>query len=51
MRRALVRCGAVTLTATVVSLSLIPVAHAQTEQQKLVDRAQATLDNSFAIRR
>lgn len=45
MLRALVRCGAVTLTAAVVSLSLIPVAHAQTEQQKLVDRAQATLDN------
>jgi lipid-binding SYLF domain-containing protein len=45
MLRALVRCGAVTLTAAVVSLSLISVAHAQTEQQKLVDRAQATLDN------
>jgi lipid-binding SYLF domain-containing protein len=45
MVRALVRCGAVTLTAAVVSLSLLPAAHAQTEQQKVVDRAQVTLDH------
>ena len=45
MLRALVRCGAVTLMAAVVSLSLLPAAHAQTEQQNLVNRAQATLDN------
>jgi lipid-binding SYLF domain-containing protein len=45
MLRALFRCSAVTLTAAVVSLSLLPVAHAQTEQQNLVNRAQATLDH------
>ena len=45
MLRALVRCGAVTLMAAMVSLSLLPAAHAQTEQQNLVNRAQATLDN------
>lgn len=45
MLRALFRSGAVTLTAAVLSLSLLPVAHAQTEQQNLVDRAQKTLDN------
>ncbi|HSC23607.1 MAG TPA: lipid-binding SYLF domain-containing protein [Casimicrobiaceae bacterium] len=45
MVRALVRCGAVTLTAALVSLSLLPAAHAQTEQQKVVDRAQVTLDH------
>jgi len=44
MFRALVRYGAVTLTAAVALLSL-PVAHAQTEQQNLVNRAQATFDN------
>jgi lipid-binding SYLF domain-containing protein len=45
MLRALFRAGAVTLAAAVVSLSLLSVAHAQADQQKLVDRAQATLDN------
>lgn len=45
MFRALVRYGAVTLTAAVASLSLLPVAHAQTDQQNLVNRAQATFDN------
>ncbi len=45
MLRALFRCSAVTLTAALVSLSLLPVANAQTEQQNLVNRAQTTLDN------
>jgi lipid-binding SYLF domain-containing protein len=45
MFRTLFRSGAVTLTAAVLSLSFLPVAHAQTEQQNLVNRAQATLNN------
>jgi lipid-binding SYLF domain-containing protein len=45
MLRALFRSGAVVLTTAVLSLSFLPAAHAQTEQQKLVNRAQATLDN------
>ena len=45
MLRSLFRSGAVALTTAVLSLSFLPAAHAQTEQQKLVNRAQATLDN------
>ena len=45
MLRALFRPGAVLLTSAVLSLSFLPTAHAQTEQQNLVNRAQSTLDN------
>ena len=45
MLRSLFRSGAVALTTAMLSLSFLPAAHAQTEQQKLVNRAQATLDN------
>ena len=45
MLRALFRSGAVTLTAALLSLSFLSVAHAQGEQQNLVNRAQTTLDN------
>src|SRR5690348_8313291 len=45
MLRVLFRPGAVLLTSAVLSLSFLPTAHAQTEQQNLVNRAQSTLDN------
>ena len=44
MLRALYRSALVALAAAMASLSLVSVAHAQTDQQKLVNRAQATLD-------
>ena len=45
MFRSLLRHGGTALVAATVSLSFVSSALAQADQQKLVDRAQATLDN------
>jgi lipid-binding SYLF domain-containing protein len=45
MFRQVFRCAGLALAAATVSLSFTPLAQAQAEQQQLVDRAQATLQN------
>jgi SH3 domain-containing YSC84-like protein 1 len=41
----MLRCGALALVAAAASMSVAPLAYAQSEQQQLVERAQKTLDN------
>lgn len=45
MLQRMLRCGGLLAVAALVSLSLVSGANAQSDQQKLVDRAQTTLNN------